>query len=149
MRVKELLRGKGMAVHVIPGDFSVREAIDFMAAKNTGALIVARGDEPLGIFTERDVMRCHLRHGEKAISEINIQHAMTEKLIVAEPDDRIDKAISLMIQTDIRHLPVAEDGRIVGMLTSRDLIQHYITSLTAELKYLTDYIADLQEAGRD
>lgn len=149
MRVRELLQDKGMALHIIPGDFTVREAISFMGGKNTSALIVAQGDQPMGIFTERDVIRCHLKHGEGAISEVNIQQAMTNKLIVAEPNDQIDKTLSLMIQTDIRHLPVTEDGKIIGMLTIRDLIQHYITSLTAELKYLQDYIADLQEAGRD
>jgi signal-transduction protein with cAMP-binding, CBS, and nucleotidyltransferase domain len=149
MRVRELLQDKGMALHIIPGDFTVREAISFMGGKNTSALIVAQGDQPMGIFTERDVIRCHLKHGEGAISEVNIQQAMTNKLIVAEPNDQIDKTLSLMIQTDIRHLPVTEDGKIIGMLSIRDLIQHYITSLTAELKYLQDYIADLQEAGRD
>lgn len=149
MRVRELLQDKGMALHIIPGDFTVREAISFMGGKNTSALIVAQGDQPMGIFTERDVIRCHLNHGEGAIAEVNIQQAMTNKLIVAEPNDQIDKTLSLMIQTDIRHLPVTEDGKIIGMLTIRDLIQHYITSLTAELKYLQDYIADLQEAGRD
>lgn len=149
MRVQELLEDKGMAVHTIPGDFTVGEAISFMLGKNTSALIVAQDEQPMGIFTERDVIRCHLRHGETTISELNIQQAMTNKLIVAEPNDDIDKALSLMIQMDIRHLPVTQAGRIIGMLSIRDLTQHYITSLTAELEYLQEYIADLQEAGRD
>ncbi|MDY0040445.1 MAG: CBS domain-containing protein, partial [Desulforhabdus sp.] len=138
MRVKDLLQEKGMTVHTVPGDFSVLEAINFMAGENTSALIVARGGHPLGIFTERDVMRCHLKHGEKAISEVNIQQAMTDKLIVAAPDDPVDKTLSLMIQTDIRHLPVAEEGKIIGMLSIRALFQHYMTSLSAELESLTD-----------
>lgn len=149
MQIRRLLQDRGMAVHAVSSDLTVQDAIRWMAEKKTSALIVTQADKPLGIFTERDVMRCHLDHSEGAISQLSIQQVMTNKLIVAEPHDEIHRMISLMLQTDIRHLPVEEEGRIIGILHIRDLVQHCIASLTAELEHLQQYIADLQDAARD
>ncbi len=149
MYVKELLDQKGRQVYTIAGDRSVDDAIREMTEKKVSALIVGSESHPEGIFTERDVVRCYVKHQGKPFQDIKVREAMTNKLIVADLDDEIDATMSMMIQTDIRHLPVLTDGRVVGMLSIRDLVQHQVGSLTTELHYLQDYIADLQDANID
>ncbi|MGQ9796889.1 CBS domain-containing protein [Desulfosoma sp.] len=74
---------------------------------------------------------------------------MTEKLIVARPDDELDAVMSTMVQADIRHMPVVSEGRIVGVLSMRDIIHHYVGSLRADLTYLQDYVRRLEDAQID
>ena len=149
MRLQELLDATAMPVHFIPGDLTVEAAIDLMTESHTSVLIVAREDKPIGIFTERDIMRYHVNHRDRPLSQVSVQQVMTDKLIVAECNEEISKAVPMMLQMDIRHLPVLKDGRILGIIPFRDLVKHHVSSLLAELQYLQDYIADLQEAGRD
>ena len=149
MLLQDLLEARGMAVRFIAGDLTVLDAIDLMTEGKTTALIVAQAGQPIGIFTERDIMRCHLNHRDKPISRVMVRQVMTNKLFIAESTEEISKVMPIMLQMDIRHLPVAEDGRIVGIIPFRELVQHHVSSLDAELQYLQDYITDLQEAGRD
>jgi IMP dehydrogenase len=74
---------------------------------------------------------------------------MTDKLIVAQPDDLVSSAMAMMIKADIRHLPVVEDRQITAMLTISDLVKHHVGELTAELHYLQEYITDLHDAVQD
>ena len=74
---------------------------------------------------------------------------MTDRLIAARPDDEVDSVIAIMVKADIRHLPVIEEKKIVGMLTLNDLIEQQLESLADEVHQLKDYIEDLHEAGRD
>lgn len=149
MRVKELLDHKGHEIHTIGADFTVEDAIRKLTEKKISALIVTAEDRPEGIFTERDVVRCYVKFNGKPFAEIQIREAMTNKLIIAEPDDEISAVMAMMIQTDIRHLPVIQEGRLIGLLSIRDLVHQQVGSLTTELHYLQDYISDLQEATID
>lgn len=149
MQVKELLDQKKLQVHSISGEASVDDAIRELTEKRTSALIVADGERPVGIFTERDVLRCYVKFKGKPFLEIPIRVAMTDKLIIAAPDDEISAIMAMMIQTDIRHLPVIQEGRVIGMVSIRDLVRQQVGSLTAELHYLQDYITDLQDANID
>ncbi|HIJ20977.1 MAG TPA: CBS domain-containing protein [Deltaproteobacteria bacterium] len=74
---------------------------------------------------------------------------MTQKLIVARPEDGIDTSISLMIKAGIKHLPVVENGQLIGILGFCDLVQHQVGALSSELHYLEEYLDDLHEAGKD
>jgi CBS domain-containing protein len=149
MKVRALLRGKARPAYMIASDQSINDAVVLMAAKKVSALIVTEDNEPTGIFAERDVFRFYLRDKDAALSEIGLKNAMTNKLIVADPDDELSHVIARMIKSDIKHLPVMEDKKIIGMLTLNDLIEHQIESLTDEIYQLKDYIEDLHEAGRD
>ena len=68
---------------------------------------------------------------------------------MADPEDKLSQVLALMIKADIRHLPVIEEKKVIGMLTLNDLIEHQIDSLTDEIHQLKEYIEDLHEAGRD
>lgn len=149
MLIQDLLANKGREAKTITADRSVETAIDMLAEENTRALIVTDNERPVGIFTERDVLRCHVRDRSRTFSEVGVGEAMTNKLIVAEPEETIETAMATMIQADIRHLPVVRGERIVGMLTITDLVRQHLGDLKAELHYLQDYISDLQDASRD
>jgi len=149
MKVHDLLREKARPVHTIAGNQSVGDAVNLMSGKKVSALIVTENDQPVGIFAERDLFRYYLRHKTTALSDIALQNAMTVKLIIAEPEDDLSRALAIMIKADIKHLPVIKDRKLIGMLTLNDLIQHQIDLLTDEIRQLKEYIDDLHEAGRD
>ena len=149
MKLHALLREKSRSLHTIAGHRSLDDAVSLMAEKKISALIIMESDQPVGIFTERDVYRYFLRDKATALSEISLQNAMTAKLIVAQLEDDVGRVMAMMIKADIRHLPVIENETIIGMLTLIDLIEHQIKSLTDEIHQLTDYIENLHEAGRD
>jgi IMP dehydrogenase len=133
----------------IASNQTVDDAICLMASGKVSALLVTENDQPAGIFSERDVLRTYLINKATAFSEIILKNAMTRDLMVAEPQDAVITVMSTMIEADITHLPVMEEKRIVGMLTLKDLMEHQIEVMIAEIHQLKDYIADLHEAGQD
>jgi len=149
MKVHELLSQKVRPVYTISSDQTVDDAINLMTAEKTGALIVTEADHPVGIFAERDVFRAHIKDKSAAFSEIRLKDAMTNKLFVAKAEDEVSSVMSMMIQAEIKHMPVMEENKIVGMLTLHDLIEHQIDMLTEELQHLREYIEDLHHAGQD
>jgi IMP dehydrogenase len=149
MRVQDVIKRKRRVVHTIPAQRTVEDAIVQMTERRTSALIVMDGGQPVGIFTERDVLRCHVAWRHRLFREMPLTEAMTDKLIVAQPGDLVSSAMAMMIKADIRHLPVVEDRRISLMLTISDLVKHHVGELTAELHYLQEYITDLQDAVQD
>jgi len=149
MPVENLLKRNGSEIVSIESKLSVADAIDEMAQNAVSALIVMQDNHPIGIFAERDVLRCHLQNKNTPFNRINIKAAMTKRLIVADADDEISTAMAMMIQAGIRHLPVMKNKSLRGMLTISDLVKHQIGTLTAEVHYLQEYISDLHEAGLD
>jgi signal-transduction protein with cAMP-binding, CBS, and nucleotidyltransferase domain len=149
MRVQDVIKKKRRVVHTIRVLQTVEDAIVQMTERRTSALIVMDGERPAGIFTERDVLRCHVAWRHRLFREMPLSEAMTAKLIVAQPGDLVSSAMAMMIKADIRHLPVVEDQRIAVMLTISDLVKHHVGELTAELHYLQEYITDLQDAVQD
>jgi len=128
---------------------SVEDAISLMTEKEASAVVVTEDERPVGIFTERDVLLSYVRSGKRPFSEIGLGRAMTNKVIVARPEDEVDATISLMIQTGIRHMPVIEEGRIISMIHICDLVHYQVGTLSTDLHYLEEYVSHLHEAGRD
>ena len=149
MHVRDVLRKKRRVIHVISVERTVEDAIVRMTEQQASALIVMDGEIPAGIFTERDVLRCHVAWRHRRFREMPLSEAMTQKLIVAQPDDLVSSAMAMMIKADIRHLPVVENKQVTGMLTISDLVKHHVGELTAELHYLQEYITDLHDAVQD
>ncbi len=149
MKIKDLLKDSSVSVHTVEGHETVEEALKQMSAYTASALVVNTGAEMPGIFTERDLVRCHILFPEQEIRTIPVRDVMTSRLIVAEPEDTIEEAMGMMIKAKIRHLPVISDGRIAGMLSLEDLVAKHVGALTLELHYLKDYISDLQDAAHD
>lgn len=149
MKVKNLLKDNAGGFHIIDQDQTVEQAVKLMSGYAVSALVVMTKTASQGIFTERDLVRCHILFPGRDISTIPIREVMTSRLVVAEPEDTIDTAMGMMIKAKIRHLPVVSKGRIKGMICLEDLVKRHVGELTQELHYLKDYISDLQDAAHD
>jgi CBS domain-containing protein len=149
MKVHELLSQKSRPVYTLSSDQTVDDAINLMTAQKVSALIITEADHPVGIFAERDVFRAHINDKTAAFSDIRLKDAMTPRLFVAKNEDEISSVMSMMIQADIKHMPVMKENQIIGILTLNDLIEHQIDMLTDELHHLREYIEALHHAGQD
>jgi IMP dehydrogenase len=141
VKVRQLLGSKGREVVTTEAENTVEDAIRSMHTRKISALVVADHGRPVGIFTERDVLRCYVATGGKSFKEVRLREAMTADLVVAELDDEINDIMAVLIDRNIRHLPVVDGGALIGMLSVRDIIQSQVQKLTSEIHYLKDYIA--------
>ena len=141
MKVRQLLGVKGREVVTTEADNTVEDAIRSMQVRKISALVVADHGRPVGIFTERDVLRCYVATEGKSFKEVRLREAMTPNLVVAELDDDLNDIMAVLIDRNIRHLPVVDGGALIGMLSVRDIIQSQVQKLTSEIHYLKDYIA--------
>ncbi len=141
MKVKELLETKGKEVFSMDASSSVEDAIRLMNEKKISAIIITDSGKTAGIFTERDVVRCYIAKGGRKFREIQVSEGMTSNLMVAELGEDINNVMSVMVEKNIRHLPVVEAGKVIGMLSIRDIILAHVGKITAEIHYLRDYIS--------
>ncbi len=149
MKVKELLGNCSKSFHTTSENDTVAQALKLMSGYNVSALVVTDGNIPKGIFTERDLVRCHIIFPDENIKNIPVKDVMTSKLIVADPEDTAEDAMGMMIKAKIRHLPLLSDGKINAVICLEDLVREHVGVLTKELHYLRDYISDLQDAAHD
>lgn len=140
MKVRDLLETKGKDTVSIDVSSSVDDAIRSMHARKISAIIVMENGKTVGIFTERDIVRSYIASNGKNFKEVSVRDFMIRDLIVAVPDEELHEVSATMIEKNIRHLPVVENGKVIGMLSIRDIIQTQVTKLTTEIHYLKDYI---------
>ncbi|NJD56681.1 MAG: CBS domain-containing protein [Nitrospirae bacterium] len=143
MKVNDLMNSKGKAVVSIDVGDSVEDAIRLMHTSKISAVIVKEQDKIAGIFTERDVVRAYIGKMDRKFREIPLRETMTTDIIVAELKDDLSDIMSVMVEKNIRHLPVVDEsdrGKLIGMLSIRDIIQIQVKKITSELHYLRDYI---------
>ena len=119
-QIRHILAHKGTHVHAIDPQATVSQAVEVMNELHIGSLVVIDGDELVGIFTERDVLR---RVVAACVDPRTapVATVMTRDLVTVEPDTSIAIAMSLITEHRCRHLPVVEDGRLLGMVSSGDL----------------------------
>jgi IMP dehydrogenase len=140
MKVRALLDSKGKDIVSIDAQNSVEDAIRSMHARKISALMVTDDGKTVGIFTERDVVRSYISSNGKSFKDMKVKDFMVSNLIVAVPDDELNDISAIMVEKNIRHLPVLENNRVVGMLSIRDIIQTQVSKLHSEIHYLKDYI---------
>lgn len=140
MNVGALLDTKGKDIVSIDADSTVEDAIRSMHARKISALMVNERDKTVGIFTERDVVRSYIASNGKNFKDMKIRDYMISDLIVAVPEDDLNDISAIMVEKNIRHLPVFENNRVVGMLSVRDIVQTQVSKLHSEIHYLKDYI---------
>jgi CBS domain-containing protein len=140
MKVRDLLETKGKDTVSIDVSSSVDDAIRSMHARKISAIMVTENGKTVGIFTERDVVRSYIASNGKSFKEISVRDSMIKDLVVAVPEEDLHEVSATMVEKNIRHLPVVENGRVIGMLSIRDIIQTQVTKLTSEIHYLKDYI---------
>ncbi|MDO9282796.1 MAG: CBS domain-containing protein [Methylotenera sp.] len=117
----------------------VFDALVVLAEYKIGALVVLEGEKLVGIFSERDYAREVILKGRSS-KTTSIQEVMTDKVLLAKPDDTVEQAMSLMSEKRIRHLPVIENGKVIGVLSIGDLVKETITYQQELIKQLQTYI---------
>jgi CBS domain-containing protein len=137
-RLAEILEEKGSEVLEIDADSSVLEAVGQMVENNVGSLLVTEGGEVAGIVTERDYLRRVTLEGRT--EEAPVREIMSAPLVVASVETTIDECMALMTDRRIRHVPVVEEGRVVGMGSIGDLVKFKTKLQTFEIQFLNDYI---------
>ncbi len=139
MTIAAILQTKGSEVLTVTGDMSVRDAVALLAERRIGALPVVAEGAVAGIMSERDVIYC-LKSDGAAILDWPVERIMTAPAITVEPDKQVLSALSLMTQRRIRHLPVVENGRIVGLVSIGDLVKYRMDKIEREAEQMLAYI---------
>jgi CBS domain-containing protein len=140
--VAKILAEKGGDVIRISGDATVFDAIKMMVEANVGAILVT-GDNPNsieGIFTERDYLRRIAVEGRTS-RETLVREVMTSPVLFVGPETTVEEAMALMTDRRIRHAPVVEDDRLVGMVSIGDLVRLQSQEQSFKIRYLTEYIS--------
>ena len=138
--VKQLMNSKTDGInYAVECDDNVFKALEIMAEANISAVMVEEDNKIVGIFTERDYSRkCELK-GLSA-KETSVRSMMTEKMITVTPETTVDQCMGLMKQYHIRHLPVVENDKMVGMISMRDVVDVVISEHESTIKGLENYI---------
>ena len=139
MTIAAILQSKGAEVVTVEVGTLVRDAIDTLADRRIGALPVCDQGQVAGIMSERDVIYC-LRSDGAAILDWPVERIMTAPAITVETGKEIMGALSLMTQRRIRHLPVVEEGRIVGLVSIGDLVKYRMDQIEQEAEAMLSYI---------
>lgn len=138
-RVADLLRAKGSTIYTISSDQTVYEAIVEMVRHNVGSLVVLEGDDPVGILTERDYLREIALRGRTSRTT-DVREIMSRTVIVVDPDRSLEDCMAIMTERRVRHLPVLEADRLVGLVSIGDVVKGLAKDRQVEIRYLTDYI---------
>ena len=123
--VKHLLEDKGGAIHAIEPDKPVLDAIRLMADKYIGALLVMRGSQLLGIVSERDYARKVILKGRSS-ADTPVREIMSAQVLTVAPGDSVNHCMQLVTDKRVRHLPVVDDGRVIGVVSIGDLVKAVI-----------------------
>lgn len=137
--LKQLLESKGREVYTISPEASVLDALRLMAEKSVGALIVTEGGKIAGVISERDYARKVILHG-KSSHELQVRDIMTSKVITVHPRQTVEECMALMTEKRIRHLPVTEGERLIGVLSIGDLVKEVIAEQQQTIQQLESYI---------
>ena len=140
LQVKHLLESKGGDVFGVAPDEAVLAAIRAMAERHIGALLVMQGGELVGIVSERDYARKIILKGRSS-SDTPVRDIMTAPVITVGPTDSIETCMRLCTDRRVRHLPVVDGGKVVGMLSIGDLVKAVISEQGAQIEQLQRYIA--------
>ena len=147
MRLKDILRQKGSEVVTISADRTVHDAVVEMNAHRIGALVVTgEAGEVVGVISERDVLRmcgenCALAEQPKHVPRpMLVKDIMSTDLVIGFPNDEIGYAMAVMTNNRIRHLPIMDEGSLVGMVSIGDVVRAHLSEASYENRMLKDYI---------
>ena len=139
MTIAAILQGKGNEVLTVEADTPVREAVQTLAERKIGALPVVRGGKVAGIMSERDIIYC-LKSDGAAVLDWTVERIMTSPAITVTPEHDILAALSLMTRRRIRHLPVVDGDRLIGLVSIGDLVKFRMDKIEREAEQMLAYI---------
>jgi len=139
MTIAAILQNKGTEVLSVQAAAPVREAVELLAVRRIGALPVLRGESVAGIMSERDVIYC-LKSDGAAVLDWPVEKIMTAPAITVTRDQQVLGALSLMTRRRIRHLPVVEGERLIGIVSIGDLVKYRMDAIEREAEQMLAYI---------
>jgi CBS domain-containing protein len=139
MLISDILKFKGSDVVTIEPQASVVELLGQLARHNIGAIVVRHGADVVGIVSERDIVRRLNEHGHAVLDE-TVAEIMTTSVIACAPTDAVDQVAAAMTDRRVRHLPVLDEGRLVGIVTIGDVVLSRTRQLEHDRQQLEQYI---------
>lgn len=141
MLIAHVLRDKGAVVYTVRAEATLEEAARVLTEKKVGALVVIGESGAIGgVLSERDIVREVARRGSECLSD-TIAGIMSRDVVTADPTETVDEGLGRMTDRRIRHLPVLESGRLIGIISIGDLVKHRIAAVEAEAAAMQAYIA--------
>jgi CBS domain-containing protein len=138
--VRQLLNEKGHDVFTVGPGETVFDAIRKMAEKNVGSLVVCEGPKPVGIITERHYARNVFLKG-RASPSTHVREIMETQVLFARPDQTVDECMAVMSDKKVRHLPVIDQGKLIGIISIGDLVKNIISDQKFTIEQLTHFIS--------
>jgi len=137
--VRRLLQSKGTDVWSISPDDTILSALNLMADKNVGALVVCEGSHLIGIFSERDYARKVARDRKTGL-DLPVSEFMTSPVFYVNPDQTIEECMALMTEHHFRHLPVIDHDKLTGLISIGDVVKEVISDHEFTIQHLENYI---------
>ena len=137
--LRDIIHRKGGEVYSVGPDETVFEALKLMADKNTGAVLVVEGSKVEGILSERDCVRRVELHGRRA-QDTKVKDIMTSKVLYVQAGQTLEECVAIMIDKNIRHLPVFEGEALVGLISARDALKEMVDQQKFVISQLEHYI---------
>ena len=139
--VQRLLQNKGYTVWSIPPNASVFEAVQLMADKRVGALMVVDRNELVGVISERDYAR-EIVLKDRVSRDTPVSAIMTQRVLYVRPEQTLEDCMALMTEKHLRHLPVLDNGRLIGVISMRDVVKDLIAEKEFLIEQMENYITD-------
>jgi CBS domain-containing protein len=138
--VRDVLERKGHQVWTVQAEQTVYEALQVLAEKDIGALLVCEAEDAVGMFSERDYALQVILKG-KSSKDTPVREVMSTPLLFAHPEQKMEECMALMTEQRIRHLPVLEHGRIIGMISIGDVVKAVLEEKQFLIQQLESYIS--------
>jgi CBS domain-containing protein len=137
--IRDILQEKGFDIYSIGPESSVYQALQLMAEKNVGALMVMSGDKALGLISERDYARKIVLKGRFS-KDVPVSEIMSPEIVAIGPEEDVERCMTLMTHERVRHLPVFENGRLIGLISIGDIVKAIIEHKEETIRQLEKYI---------
>ena len=137
--VNDLLKIKGNDVWSVPQSATVLQALKYMAEKDIGALLVVEDDQIMGVISERDFVRS-IADTEACLLDARVRDYMTQDVISVTPRESVEDCMQIMTTERIRHLPVVDNGRLIGMISIGDVMKELVNGKELTINSMSDYI---------
>ncbi len=144
INVRDLIRRKGSRIHSVVPEATVFQALQLMAEQNIGAVLVMRGERVVGILSERDCVR-KLELFGKTAQTTRVEEIMTSNVLYVEASQSLDECMAVMIDKNIRHLPVFENNRLLGLISVRDVLKEVVDYQKFMITQLEHYISGARQ----
>ena len=141
MNVATILKAKGHEVESIGPDVTLGDAVRLLGAKRIGTVLVMQGAQLVGILSERDIVKTLAHSGAEALDR-KVRDTMTSRLVTCGLNDSVDQLMDMMTEGRFRHLPVMDEGKLVGVISIGDVVKHRIAETVMETEALKLYIAN-------